>query len=78
LEKLEIGMKIAWIRLPWRKASRGSQSFHEVSVVDVSECGKYIKLRGRISFGGIRSDWYSKADIIKLNYEKGILEKFKR
>lgn len=76
MKKLEKGMTISWIELPWNNR-HGQQSFHSVSIIDVSSDKKYVKLKGKISFGGIHTDWFSVKDIIKHNYGgEEILNKF--
>lgn len=41
--------------LKTKKAERGW--FSDVTILDISECGKYVKLRGKISWGGYHSFW---------------------
>ena len=75
MKKLEKGMIISYLQLPWNNR-HGNQSFHSVSVIDVSPDEKYVKLKGKIAFGGIHTDWFSVEDIIKCNYGEKILDKF--
>lgn len=62
---IKIGMTSNGISLPW-KNDHGSQWFDNVSVLDLR--WPYIKLRGRISFGGYKTEWFSTKDIQAVNH----------
>ena len=76
-KKLEKGLVCRYLYLPWKNAQK-YQSFCNVKILDISDCGKFLKLQGKIFQGDIHTDWFGVSDIIRVNYEnEKVLDKFK-
>jgi hypothetical protein len=74
MKNLEIGMKCFWLQVPRKTEKRGCTFFGNstltnVTVMDTHYDERFVKLRGKIPYGGYHSDWYLVSDIFRLNRE---------
>jgi hypothetical protein len=74
MKNLKVGMKCSWLQVPRNRIKRGYTFFGSSTLTDVTVMGVYhderfVKLRGRIAYGGYHTDWYSINDIFHLNRE---------